>query len=174
MSSPFGIRFYSTITELQVLHDIGQYAYEVVAPGPHPLFKSYFVLSTPSLGIVWVKGITPQIENDNFGSETCATVDRIEMQLTQKYGRPKKRDLLMDGSIWTEPQDWMNGLTNRERFYSYSWKKSAIPQLPEDLDTIYIGAVPHDGLTAEVVLEYASPRLKEAEAELERQMSDLL
>jgi len=174
MSAPFGIAFYSPLSELTVLEELGQGAYAVQAPTPHPLFDTYLVRATPSLGVVWVKGLAPLIENDNFGTATCSAVDRLAEQLAHRYGRAKKMDMLLDGSIWNEPQDWMNGLNHRERFYSYLWEKAAVRELPEDLDTIYVGATPHEGYAAGVVLEYASPKLPLAEAELERQMADLL
>lgn len=174
MSAPFGIAFYAPLTGLTVLQELGQGAAFVEAPTPHPLFETYVVRATPALGVVWIKGLGPPIENDTFGTATCTAVDRLADQLAQKYGRAEKMDMLMAGSIWDQAQDWMNGLNHRERFYSYTWKRPKVRDLPDDLDTIYVGATPHDGYAAGVVLEYASLKLPLAEAELERQMSDLL
>lgn len=174
MSSPFGIAFYVPLTQLTVLQELGQGAYIVEAPTSHPLFQSYVVRATPALGVVWVKGLGPEIDNDNFGTTTRAAVDRLAEQLTHKYGQPKKSDFLMQGSIWSEAQDWMAALNNNERFYHYSWERPAASQLPDDLENIFVGATSLGGYSAQVVLEYSSRRLPEAEAELERRMADLL
>lgn len=174
MSAPFGIAFYAPLTELTVVREIGQGAYAVEAPTPHPLFGSYLVRATPTLGIVWVKGLGPEIENDNFGNATTAAVDRLAEQLVQRYGKAKNTDFLIQGSIWSDPQDWMSALEHNERYYSYSWERPAAPLLPDDLENIFIGAVPTGAHGAQVVLEYASRKLPEAEAELERQMAELL
>lgn len=174
MSAPFGIAFHSSIASLQVLQDLGQGIYVVQPDAPHPLFDVYAVQATPSLGVVWVKGITPCIENDNFGTATRAAVDRLADQLAQKYGPPEKMDMLLEGSIWNEPQDWMNSLNDRERVYSYSWEPEKVTQLPEDLECIFLGAVPHEGNAASIVLEYSSRRKEQADKDLEREMADLL
>ncbi len=174
MSAPFGIAFYAPVTDLKVVSEIGQGAYAVEAPTPHPLFGSYLVRATPTFGVVWVKGLGAEIENDNFGTATTAAVDRIAEQLTHRYGKAKKTDFLMQGSIWSDPQDWMSALDHNERYYSYSWERTAAVQLPDDLESIFVGAVPTGTHGAQVVLEYASRKLPEAESELERQMADLL
>ena len=173
MSAPFGIEFYTPIDALADSQEVGQGHYMVRPPKPHPMFDGYIVRATSSLGIVWIKGMTPLIENDKFGADTRGKVDRLAEQLAQKYGRGTKTDLLLAGSIWTEPQDWTSGLCERERFYNVAWEAPAV-RLPDNLDSIFVGATPADGYAAMVVIEYASRRLGEAEAEIERDLADLL
>lgn len=174
MFSPFGIAFHAPLDSLRVLSDLGQGVYVVEAPAPHPLFVSYVVRATPRLGIVWVKGLGAEIENDNFGTAAKGAADRIADQLAHKYGRAKKTDFLMQGSIWSEMQDWMSALNNNERYYCYNWGSDDGAHLPEGIESIFVGVVPMHGYAAQVVLEYASRKLTEAEADLERQMADLL
>lgn len=173
MSAPFGIEFYTPIESLNVIQELGQGAYIVAPATPHPLFETFVVRATPSLGVVWIKGITPAIENDNFGSDTRAMVDRLAEQLTQKYGAGERTDLLLNGSIWSEPQDWMSSLNNRERFYHVEWKAPR-SRLPDNLQSIFMGATPFENFGASIVVEYASRRSEEADAELERGMADFL
>ncbi|MGO4411287.1 MULTISPECIES: hypothetical protein [unclassified Brevundimonas] len=174
MFSPFGIAFGAPLDSLSVLSDLGQGGYIVEAPAPHPLFNRYVVRASPRLGIVWIKGVGAEIENDNFGTVTRGAADRVAEQLSQKYGRPKKTDFLMEGSIWSEVQDWMSALNNNERYYCYNWDAEEGARLPDGVESIFVGAVPVQGYAAQVVLEYASRTLADAEADLERQMADLL
>lgn len=173
MSAPFGIALYSPIEGLSVLNELGHGSYIVEAPTPHPMFETYLVRATPALGVVWIKGLGADIENDSFGTAACTLVDRITEQLAQKYGPAEKTDFLMDGSIWTEPQDWMNGIVHHERFYSSQWTRHQVKQLPEDLESIFVGAVPQSYCMM-VAIEYASRKLEQANAEIERQLADLL
>lgn len=174
MSAPFGIILYSPIETLSVVQDLGHGNYLVEAPSPHPMFEAYLVRATPALGVVWVKGLGTDIENDNFGTATRTLIDRLTEQLAQKYGRSEKSDFLMNGSIWTEPQDWMNGLVSRERYYSSEWSRPGATQLPDDLESIFVGAIPQNGYCATMIIEYASRKLDQAEAEIERQLVDIL
>lgn len=173
MSAPFGIEFYTPISALADSQEVGQGHYMVTPPKPHPMFEGYIVRATPSLGIVWIKAMTPTIANDKFGAATRGQVDRLAEQLTQKYGQGAKTDLLLAGSIWTDPQDWTSGLCERERFYNVVWEAPAV-RLPDNLEHIFVGATPVDGYDVMVVVEYSSRRLGEADAEMERVMADLL
>jgi hypothetical protein len=109
-----------------------------------------------------------------FGTATRTAVDRIKDQVALRYGAPRKLDFVMQGSIWDDPQYWMNGLAANERFYSYSWEAPDASALPNDLATVYVGAMSKDSNTSAVIIEYASPKLSQADAEDDRSMSDLL
>jgi hypothetical protein len=174
MSAPFGITLYSPIETLSVTLDLGHGNYIVEAPRPHPMFETYVALATPALGVVWVKAIGAEIQNDNFGTEICTQVDRLAEQLTQRYGPAEKSDFLMEGSIWTEPEHWSQGVVAGERFYSSKWMRPRAQQLPDDLESIWAGAVDRDSYSTAVAVEYASRKLGQAKAEIERQLADLL
>lgn len=174
MTSPFGIEFGVGADSLETVRIMEGGMSEVKPPKPHPLFDTYIVQSTPELGVVWVKGISPVIENDNFGSATRKYVDRLAEQLSLKYGRSQKTDLLLQGSIWTEPQDWMNALGSHEQLYNYLWDKRGPSGLPDDMESIFAAATPFPGAQALVVVEYASSKYPLAQAELERLMANLL
>jgi hypothetical protein len=174
MTSPFGIPLYSPLNSLNSLAEIQFGIHTVHPPSPHPLFSTYIVRSTPGLGVVWIKAIGPDIENDAFGHATIAVVDRVKDQVALRYGAPEKTDMLLPGSTWEEPQYWMSGLASNERIYSYTWKRPATPSLPEDLESVYVGAMPREFGVAAAIIEYASPKLQLADAEDDREMSNLL
>lgn len=174
MSSPFAVEFFSPVSDLEILQDIGNGKAVVAAPTPHPLFSRYIVQATAELGVVWIKGLGEVIGNDNFGTATKAAVDRLSEQLSSKYGTGQKQDFLMTGSIWSDPQDWMAALNHNERAYNVMWERGGRGSLPDDIESIFLGAVPLEGYAAQIVLEYASTKVRAAEAELERQMATLL
>ncbi len=171
MSEPFGIRLYSPLSELTVLNEVGGEKYFVEAPKPHPTFTRYLVQASDSLGVVWVKGLADNMSVDAFGNSLRAEVDRIADQVKIKYGVPEKTDFLLTGSIWDEPQYWMNALDDGQRYYAYSWKRPR-NSLADDLDTVYIGAAAASSSEGGVIIEFASTRLGEHEKELETKLSD--
>jgi hypothetical protein len=173
MTAPFGIEFGIATDQLKILQAMDQ-GISVIEPAkPHPLLEKYIIQATPLLGVVWIKGIGPNIENDIFGTATKTAVDRLADQVSQKYGRGKKTDLLLDGSIWTEPQEWMHGLDSNQRLYNYVWDRK-IQNLPDDIENIFVGAVPQPINEASVVIEYSSVKLVAAQRELDKLMADLL
>jgi hypothetical protein len=174
MASPFGIAFYTSLDQLADANEMAPGVYSVTAPSPHPAFKTYLVRATPGLGVVWIKGLGEAIENDAFGGATRAAVDRLKEQLALRYKEPRKLDFLMHGSIWEDPKYWMMGLSANERYYSYTWDASGAGALPEDIASVYVGASAMSSDSAMVVIEYASRKLPQADAEDDRRLSDLL
>jgi hypothetical protein len=174
MSAPFGIQLFSDLSGFEILNDYGQAKYQITAPSPHPLFENYIVQATPSQGIVWVKGNAAAKIIDAFGNAVRAEVDRIASQLSGKYGKGRKSDFLLTGSIWDEPQYWMNALEDQTRIYAYIWDRSTGANLPDDLESVYVGAAAYGGGQGGATIEYSSTRISTAEAEIESGMSDFL
>jgi len=78
MASAFGISFFCSIDDLQVLKVFDQGKRAVVAPTPHPAFANYVVQATSKLGVVWIKGISEPNEVDAYGFATRAVHWLIE------------------------------------------------------------------------------------------------
>jgi hypothetical protein len=174
MTAPFGIAFYSRLEDLANVQKMQFGIYSVEPPSPHPLFTTYLVRATSSLGIVWIKGIGPDIENDAFGNATITAVDRVKDQVSLRYGTPEKLEGLLPGSTWEDPQYWTAGLASNERVYAYSWKRPEIDSLPEDIASVFVSALARDFSTTAVILEYSSTKITDADAEEEKEMSNLL
>jgi len=174
MTSPFGIEFYSSIDKITIVNDLGQNKYIVEPISRHPLFSMYFVQTNNSGEIVWIKGVSDPIENDSFGIAIRALVDRIADQLAQKYSRGQKADFIQHGATWDDPQYWMNALDANERSYFHLWDSKNIRTLPDDLESIYVGANANDSFSSTAILEYASAKFSEAEAEGEQDMAAFL
>ena len=57
-------------------------------------------------------------------------LEEMKDKLAKKYGQPEEYDFLLTGSIWNEPNDWMNGIINGERSLIASWESSSNQTLP--------------------------------------------
>lgn len=173
MTAPFGIEFYSSVDNLEVVQDIGQGKYFVSAPKAHPSFDRYIVQATPRLGVVWIKAVTPTIGNDAYGTQVRQAHGDLSTQLQKRYGPGKLTDFLMSGSIWDDARYWTQGVSANERHFFTIWEKPNA-QLPEDLNSIYLGASGFGGDETGLSIEYASARFDEAAAEVRDMLSDLL
>ena len=172
-SAPFGIEMGSPVSNLDVVQDLGHGKYYVNPPKLHPQFATYIVEASPTYGVVWVKGIGPELLNDSYGNSVRAAVDKVSAQLATRYGVGSKNDIAYPDGLWTEEsRDWT--VLQGERFYSYIWQRPDATGLPDDLVAIYIGAGAVDANTTNVVIEYSSINLEAAERELESGLADLL
>jgi len=173
MTAPFGIEFFSKVDALEVLQDVGQGKFFVTAPKPHPAFERYLVQATPRLGVVWIKAISPILENDAYGTRVRQAQDDLRTQLEKRYGAGKMTDFLMSGSIWDEPRYWTQSLSANERYYCTMWERPG-SQVPDDLKNVYMGASGYGNDQTSFSIEYASSKSDEAEEEIRDMLSDLL
>ncbi|MGO4725661.1 MULTISPECIES: hypothetical protein [unclassified Inquilinus] len=174
MTAPFGIPIYSPINSLKITSELGFGKYLIIPPTPHPLFSQYIVQASEAHGVVWLKGISADIENDVFGNATKELIDRVATQLSQRYGQGKKTDMLFEGSIWNEPRDWISGLEQHERIYMYMWDRAQNTQIPSDISSIGLLATSFQSGSSAAALEYSSPKLEDAQQGVETDMASLL
>jgi len=174
MTAPFGIEMHSPVGQLEIVSDLGQGRYSVTPPKVHPSFTTYIVQATPSIGVFWIKGISLPLENDSYGSRIRELKDQIHGQLSKRYGPGVAQDGLLPGSIWDEPRDWTQALHANERHCFVMWEAGNSDAIPSDLESLFLGV---NGLSSDetsLCIEYASVRMKDAEAELQDMLSDLL
>lgn len=173
-SSPFGIEIGSPLSGLSILEELGQGKYMVQPPKPHPTFETFLVQASDNYGVVWIKGIGPEIPNDSYGNSVKAVVDKLQAQLEGRYGPAAKTDVIFPDALFDEPRDWAMALIEKERLYFCHWEKPDAASMPDDLKVIYLGASAVDGSTTNVVLEYASHNLDAAEMEMDDANAELL
>ena len=78
----------------------------------------------------------------------------MKEKLSKKYGESESFSFLMEGSIWNEPQDWMQGLLNEDRTLAARWKASSQKQLPNQLSCVFLVAEAADTSSGYVAVEY--------------------
>ena len=137
-------------------------------PTPNQFFSEYIARIGPTSGLCWLKGLAPKRQVNSYGSELRRSVDEIAEMLTERYGPGKKRDMLLPGSIWKEPNYWMMGLSKGERFYGKVWENTQKSGLGNDLKTVFVGASADSSESGRVSIEYAFANEDPCENELKR------
>lgn len=105
-------------------------------PRPHPDFVVYNLIITPQHGLCKIGAVTKKFNSNIYGIELMSKFSELEAALSEKYGRPERQDLLLPGSIWSEPQDWMTALGKRERILTAFWESTESRKLPDNIKTV--------------------------------------
>ncbi len=138
-ASAFG--FKAGMTKAQIVAIVGTKALTKVegdmytfstAPTPHPEFEEYLCIISPEKGLLKVIALSKDIETNRFGEAVKEKFEQIQAGITKTYGNGDSFDRLEDGSLWTDPQDWMMGLLKKDRELVTYWKLTT----PQDHITI--------------------------------------
>jgi hypothetical protein len=78
-------------------------------PSPHPQLETYMLVVDEKLGLCKIIAITGRIETSVYGDQLKGQFDALEKALISKYGTNKRFDNVGAGSIWKEPQHWIDG-----------------------------------------------------------------
>jgi hypothetical protein len=176
IAGPFGLEMGMSLKEIggkaeKVAH--GKYNLTNV-PKPHSAFEFYVVQVAPKGGLCWIKAIGKDIRTSSYGLELKSAFSDMEEKLEKSYGKHKKMDNLLQGSIWDEPNDWMMGLIKKERILAAIWEESEGSNLPADLKQIGLIASPSARDKGYISIEYSFTNMDTCEAELDAQEDDAL
>lgn len=176
MTGPFGLSIGLKKDEINgKLTEIKPFVFQTEhVPKKHSSFENYVLKIGPKSGLSWIKAIGKSIQTNDFGISVKASFEEMKDKLAKKYGQPEEYDFLLTGSIWNEPNDWMNGIINGERSLVASWKSSSTQTLPNNLESIFLGAQAEDTSSGYLIIEYSFTNHKASEEEIAEIEDDAL
>lgn len=130
-------------------------------------FEMYGLLISPKAGLCQIRALGKNIDTDSYGLALKSKFEELSNSLSSLYGKAETTDLLLAGSIWKEPQDWMMGLNKKERFLSATWKGAKETPLKNNIDTISIEARANSSSKGYVYLQYSFTNDDVCQAEIE-------
>lgn len=130
-------------------------------------FEMYGLLISPKAGLCQIRAVGKNIDTDSYGLALKSRFEDLSSSLSSLYGKAETTDLVLEGSIWKEPQDWMMGLNKKERFLSATWKGTKETPLKNNIDTISIEARANSSLKGYVYLQYSFTNNDVCQAEIE-------
>lgn len=131
---PFGLQMGLTkqnvedmtgVTLTAIPNSLNIYTTEVV-PKTYNAFETYILLISPKVGLCRIRALSGDINTDSYGLALKSKVKDIAESLTANYGKGKATDVLLPGSLWKEPGDWMIGLLKKERYFGFDWEEKKI------------------------------------------------
>lgn len=135
------------------------------APKSNPAFETYAVVISPTVGLCQIRAIGKTITTNRFGHQLKSNFDELKSSLTSIYGAPKTLDLLMPGSIWKDPDDWMMGLYKKDRNLVSQWAGTASAPLKNSLESVIMEARALGTDSGFVMLQYSFTNQPQCEAE---------
>jgi len=167
-AGPFGLEIGMSLGQIEndsikVSH--GKYKISNI-PKPHSAFETYIVQATPKSGLCWIKAIGIDINTSTHGVEIKSEFRDMKKRLEEIYGKYKIIDILLPGSIWNEPNDWMMGLIKKERFLGAIWEEGEGSTLPNDLKQVGLIASAINSNKGFISIEYSFANIDDCEAEL--------
>ena len=135
-AGPFGIEQGMQKNQLKIVRGSGDFKYQIQPPKQHPDFKIYRVTLHPSTGVCRLFVMGKTISANAYGEQLRSQFNKIKGQLEQTYGKNKVHDYLKTGSMWKEPQEWMQSLNQGERVLSAFWDKEAGSSMKDNIKQI--------------------------------------
>ncbi len=130
-------------------------------------FESYALFISPKAGLCQIIAIGKRIDTDSHGLALKSRFEELRKSLTSIYGKAETTDVLLAGSIWKKPQDWMMGLTQKERFLNATWKGAKDIPLKNNLGSVIIEARATESSQGYIYLQYVFTNNDICQAEYE-------
>jgi hypothetical protein len=130
-------------------------------------FEGFGLLISPKSGLCQIRALGKNVDTDSYGIALQSKYKELLDSLSSIYGKPKSTDLLLSGSIWKEPQDWMMALNKKERFLSAQWAGSTATPLKNKLVMVSMEARANGSGEGYVYLQYDFDNIDACAAEIE-------
>lgn len=144
------------------------------APKPHPAFENYALVIGEISGLCQIRGLGRDVKTSRHGIQLRSAFSDLEATLTEMYGSAEKIDKLLPGSIWNDPEDWMMGMVQEERFLFARWPQKEGDKLKDqpEIESVALVARAKSSDTGYVILEYTfsnNDQCKEEESRIQKQ-----
>jgi hypothetical protein len=175
-AGPFGLEMGMTLKDLggtptelaKGMHSM------TTVPKPHPAFEAYVVKIGPKSGLCSIKAVGKSIETSVYGTQLRSAFNEMEAKLTQTYGKDKKIDILMPGSMWKEPNDFMMGMLKKDRMLAAEWEAQYGSNVTGNLRYVALMARALSADAGDIVLEYNFQNKDECDAEIAAEEDEAL
>ena len=139
VAGPFGIEQGMKKGQLNIQKKIEPFLYLITPPKTHPEFKTYVVNHHPKTGVCLLRAVGVTINTSVYGTELRNKFEEIREQISKIYGINKLTDMLREGSIWSEPKDWMMALKKKQRGLQAKWSINTGANLKDGIMQILLG-----------------------------------
>jgi hypothetical protein len=124
------------------------------APQPSSRFKMYIVTIHPEHGLLRLLCLGVDVTTSKFGDQIRSAYNGIKEKLIESYGAPTfQAEFLKAGSLWDDPQYFMMGLIEKDRYHYSNWGEESKP-VNAEIDTVYLEIMAFSQTSAIVRLEY--------------------
>jgi hypothetical protein len=167
LGQAFGIQQGVTVSELDVVEELGDGDYVVNVPQSHSEFEAYVVKASDTAGVCLVRGIGKDHDNDRYGRSVRAAFEKLEDALEDRYGAFKRADFLNGGALWDGANEWVMAIRQNERAHQAIWTADYGSELPSSINEIILTVDALDSSSAYNVLQYRLANYDDCQRELD-------
>lgn len=172
---PFGLKAGMRLSDFPgKLEEVVPGLYRLPVPKPHPDFPSYLGFIGPESGLQWIKAIGKGTQTNSFGTALRGSFDEFAGRLAKVYGAGRLNDVLLEGALFDEPEDFMRALQRGERGLGMTWDKKSGATIAPPLASICLAASAIDDDSGFLVIEYTLDGYERARREIEVRQDDVL
>lgn len=156
---PFGLKMGLTFNQLKAvdpgIEKLDENNYKMTkVPKPHRDLESYYVTISPTSGLAKVGALSANISSNGYGFDVRSKYESLRDALAEKYGEYKEIDMLMPGSIWDDPDDFMMALLMKDRYLFCLWGRDNGSTLPSYIYGVALSTTGLNSNTAYLSLVY--------------------
>lgn len=176
LAGPFGLSMGMKKSQFKELNPTGNmFVYDTkTVPIPSSIFESYALHIGDRNGLSVITAFTEVISSNRYGFSLKERFNSLKGALEKKYGKHRLEDLLLSGSIWDKPEDFMIGLSKNERYLRAYWNNEEKSNLSDDLKSIVLIAAAIDSERGMVYVHYEFTNSEAFHAEREAIDSEAL
>ncbi len=125
------------------------------APKPYEEFEKYLLIISKSDGLLKVVAIGKDIDTSADGEQLRDHYTEVLNALSSTYSTPTNSyDNLKEGSIWSDPQDFMMGLLRQDRTLTSFWFASKDVPIKDDITAIKLSVGASSNSVGYITLGY--------------------
>lgn len=129
-AGPFGLDMGMTLEEVAEAcggiepEYISDDRYYIQPVKSHPLFEGYVVWISEAEGLYYIKGISREIQANDYGTEVKQEFAKLLSPLERKYGKFAKIDKISKDSLFQDEKYWMTAVAEGSRTFEAHWSVS--------------------------------------------------
>ena len=154
----FGFKRGMSVAEVKALglsssvSQVGANGWVIIKPQKPTGASHILLILTPDKGLLKLIFMW-QIDSNRFGTTFKKKFDELHSVLSSKYGKGKKRDVLIPGAMWDEPKYYMMALYKEERFLQ--WIQSDFsPENRWELESVVLNTAGLSPTRGKILLNY--------------------
>lgn len=169
IAEPFGLEIGTDSSGLAIVKDEGSpngmFRFTEVAQ-PRPEYGTYIGQFSKNEGLCWIKAIGHDVPSDALGSEIKALFESEQERLETLYGTVKNFDFRFSGRADEDVENWLQAVSEGDRYVAAIWDRSNGATLPDDLDSVGLVLNAYSESIGYLSLEYTFKNIVLCEQEL--------
>ena len=133
---------------------------------PNESYETYLGQFSDVQGLCWIKAIGLEIPSDSKGTQVRALFAKETLRLAKMFGEAKDFDFRFSGRSDADLDNWLQAISDGDRYVAAIWDSSSGALLPENLRSVGLVLNAYSLEVGYLSLEYTFENINLCEREL--------